>query len=86
VVVSGAFSGRLFTATLTRAGAACTGTTKAQIFPCGASAPTAPAQNTLTIQLTVGKAAVTNKVWTVTSWAGTMKIDAPYTRTPDMAS
>ena len=82
VWVSGELSGTTFTMNLTRAGAVYTGTTTAQIFTCGTTAPMAPMQNTLTVQVTVGSARGNHQAWAATSWAGTMKIDSPYTE-PD---
>ena len=79
VWVSGELSGTAFTMNLTRAGGVYAGSTTAQIFTCGTTAPMAPMQNTLTVQITVGTAKGNHQVWAATSWAGTMKIDSPYT-------
>lgn len=80
VVVSGEFGSHPFTVTLARSGAVYTGTNKAHITHCGDSPNMKDVMNTVTLAITVKKAATdTDQAWTATSWVGTMKIDSPYT-------
>jgi hypothetical protein len=80
VALSGEFGNHPFKVTLARSGAVYTGSTRAHITHCGDSPSVKDVTNTVTLRITVRKAAAgTNQVWAASSWVGTMRIDSPYT-------
>ena len=68
-------------ATLTRSGAAYTGTTTADVFRCGKPADSVPIRSTLTIRVTLKQAQPDGRAWVARTWAGRMVISSPYTST-----
>ncbi len=81
VRLTGELNRKAFKATLTRAGAVYTGTTTANVFPCGKPADSVPIRSTLTIQVTVATAQSVNRAWLAGTWTGRMTISSPYTST-----
>ena len=79
VQLTGGLNRQTFTATLTRAGAVYTGTTKADVFRCGRSGSTVPVKSTLTIRVTVTSAQPVKGAWLAGAWRGQMEISSPYT-------
>ncbi len=79
VRISGDINGHRFKATLARTGATYTGTTTADVFPCGSGALSFPIESTLTIRVTLTSAHADGRAWTATSWTGVMLVASPYT-------
>ena len=79
VQLTGGLNRQTFTATLTRAGAVYTGTTKADVFRCGRSGSTVPVRSTLTIRVTVTSAQPVKGAWLAGAWRGQMEISSPFT-------
>jgi hypothetical protein len=79
VQLTGGLNRQTFKATLTRAGAVYTGTTKADVFRCGRSGDTVPVKSTLTIRVTVTSAQPIKGAWLAGAWRGQMEISSPYT-------
>lgn len=70
----------LITVTLTRSGAAYTGSTTTTGYSlCGS----AQVRDTVTVRLTVKTAGVDGTAWAARSWTGTMIVDSPYTDAGD---
>jgi hypothetical protein len=82
VQVAGGLNRKTFKATLARAGAVYTGTTKADVFRCGASGNSVPVKSTLTIRVTVTSAQPVKGAWLAGAWTGQMEISSPYTSGP----
>ena len=81
VKLTGGLNRQTFKATLTRAGAVYTGTTKADVFRCGKPVDSVPIKSTLTIRVTLTKGQPVNRAWLASSWTGQMEISSPYTST-----
>jgi hypothetical protein len=81
VRLTGGLNRQTFEATLTRAGAVYTGTTKADVFRCGAPVDSVPIKSTLTIRITVTSAQPVHRAWLAGAWTGQMEISSPYTST-----
>jgi hypothetical protein len=81
VRLTGGLNRQTFEATLTRAGAVYTGTTKADVFRCGAPADSVPIKSTLTIRVTLTSAQPVHRAWLAGAWTGQMEISSPYTST-----
>jgi hypothetical protein len=79
VQVTGGLNRQTFKATLARTGAVYTGTTKADVFRCGASGNSVPIKSTLTIRATVTSAQPVKGAWLAGGWTGQMEISSPYT-------
>jgi hypothetical protein len=79
VQLSGGLNRQTFKATLARAGAVYTGTTKADVFRCGNSGGSVPIKSTLTIRVTVTSAQAAKRAWLADAWRGQMEISSPYT-------
>lgn len=83
VVLTGAINGHNFRVTLNRAGAVYTGTTKADVFPCGSGAGAFPLRHTLTFRIKIASAQVANGSWVASTWGGTVVMVTPYTSSGD---
>jgi hypothetical protein len=68
-----------FRITLQRAGAVYRGTTNAHITRCGVAPNIVDVVNTVTVRIRVKAADATNGAWLVSSWAGSLRMDSPYT-------
>jgi hypothetical protein len=79
VNLTGGLNRQTFKATLARAGAVYTGTTKADVFRCGNSSDSVPIKSTLTIRVTVTSAQTVKGAWVAGAWTGQMEISSPYT-------
>jgi chitodextrinase len=69
------FQTKTFKMTLARHGAVYSGTTRAQITYCSATAVT----NTVTLRITVKKAGSEGTEWLARSWTGTLSMTSPFT-------
>ena len=83
VVLSGTIGGHKFAATLARAGAAYTGTTRANVFPCGSGSGSFPIRYRLTFRITLTSAQVQGRAWMASTWTGTVVMASPYTSSGD---
>ena len=81
VKLTGGLNRQTFKATLTRAGAVYTGTTKADVFRCGKPVDSVPIKSTVTIRVNLTKGQPVNRAWLASSWTGQMEISSPYTST-----
>ena len=81
VQLTGGLNRQTFKATLTRAGAVYTGTTKANVFRCGKVTDSVPIKSTLTIRVVITMGEPVDRAWLASAWTGQMEISSPYTST-----
>ena len=81
VQLTGGLNRQTFKATLTRAGAVYTGTTKANVFRCGKVTDSVPIKSTLTIRVVITTGEPVDRAWLASAWTGQMEISSPYTST-----
>ena len=81
VQLTGGLNRQTFKATLTRAGAVYTGTTKANVFRCGKVTDSVPIKSTLTIRVAITTGEPVDRAWLASAWTGQMEISSPYTST-----
>ena len=81
VQLTGGLNRQTFKATLTRAGAVYTGTTKANVFRCGKVTDSVPIKSTLTIRVVITMGEPVDRAWLASAWTGQMEITSPYTST-----
>ena len=81
VQLTGGLNRQAFKATLTRAGAVYTGTTKANVFRCGKVTDSVPIKSTLTIRVVITMGEPVDRAWLASAWTGQMEISSPYTST-----
>ena len=73
------FATHNFQLNLTRNGATYTGKTIAHITHCGVAPNVVDVKDTVTVTITVKSGNADTGEWLASSWAGTLRIDAPYT-------
>lgn len=78
-VVSGVLASHPFTVTISPSNGTYKGSTTVHISHCQGLSGTVDVKNTIRLNLTVNKAALTSNIWTVTSWKGTLTMASPYT-------
>ena len=81
VQLTGGLNRQTFKATLTRAGAVYTGTTKANVFRCGKVTDSVPIKSTLTIRVVITTGEPVDRAWLASAWTGQMEITSPYPST-----
>lgn len=79
VTLSGSLNGHHFTVDLGRQGGTYSGSTTANVFPCGRGPGAFPVRSNLTFQIRITGAEVYAKDWQARSWDGTMQVSSPYT-------
>jgi Fibronectin type III domain len=78
VRLTGMLNGHSFKVTLARAGAVYTGTTNANVIPCGTGPGSFADPSTLRFRITVTSGGVSGQNWIANGWSGSLVMSSPY--------